>query len=108
VQAGRLRKRLDLETPNTAKDSFGGTPLEPWAPITTMWGSVEPLSGRELLLAQQVQAEVTHRVRVRYVATHVPTAVMRFTLGARHFQILSGINVDERNRELELMCKELV
>jgi SPP1 family predicted phage head-tail adaptor len=108
MQAGRLRKRLDLETPNTVADTFGETPLEPWTLVTTLWGSVEPISGRERLMAEQVQGEITHRIKVRYVAAYLPTPVMRFTYADRHFQILSVANRDERNRELEIMCKELV
>jgi SPP1 family predicted phage head-tail adaptor len=103
--AGALRHRITIERVTETQDSFGGT-VTTWPILATMWASVEPLSGREQLLAQQVQAEVTHRVRVRYVAG--VTAKMRITFGDRHFEILSVINPEERNRELELMCKELV
>ena len=56
--------------------------------------------------AQQMQADVTHRVRFRYVAG--VTAKMRVLYGARIFNVLSVINPEERNREIVLMCKELV
>lgn len=105
MRAGRLRHRLDFESPNTAVDSYGEATLEPWTLSTILWGSLEPLSGRELIAAQQAQAETTHRVRVRYEADIVPT--MRISYGGRYFQILSIINREERGRELEIMCKEL-
>lgn len=106
MQAGRLRRRLDFESPATTKDSFGEVAEAPWALETTLWGSIEPLIGRELLQAQQVQAAVTHRVRVRYDSTIGPD--MRIAYGSRSFEILAVMNPEERNRELEIMCKELL
>jgi SPP1 family predicted phage head-tail adaptor len=106
MQAGRLRHRLVFETPATTEDTFGEVVDAPYAAVATVWGSVEPLSGREQLWAQQVQAEITHKVRVRYSNLVTPECRIRF--GTRYFNILSIINREERNRELEIMCKELV
>jgi SPP1 family predicted phage head-tail adaptor len=66
---------------------------------------VEPLQGRELWTAKQVVAEVTHRIRFRHLSGVVPT--QRVVFGSRTFEILSVINPEERNRELELLCKEV-
>jgi SPP1 family predicted phage head-tail adaptor len=106
VNAGLLRHRFVIKTAIETKDSFGGT-VETQITFATVWASIEPLSGRELLQAQQVQAEVTHRVRMRYL--HGVTSKMTGLFGTREFQFLAPpINKDERNRELEIMCKELV
>ena len=43
---------------------------------------------------------------MRYLSGIVPK--MRVKVGSRIFDILSIINVDERNRELQLMCRESV
>ena len=105
MQSGRLRHRIDLETNVGTTNTFGAI-TDTWSLWTTLWASVEPLSGRELLQAQQMQADITHRVRFRYVSG--VTAKMRVAYGSRYFNILSVINDQERNREIVLMCKELV
>jgi len=106
MQAGALNKRLDFETPNTVADTFGEETEAPYTLVASVWGSIEPLSGNELLRAQQTQAEVTHRVRIRYRTGITPK--LRIAYADRYFNILSVINRGERNRELEIMCKELV
>jgi len=71
-----------------------------------MHASIEPISGREYFSAQTTQADVTHRINLRYVAGVKPK--MRVKYGSRIFDILSVSNVDERNRELQLMCRESI
>ena len=44
------------------------------------------------------------RIIIRYLSGIVPK--MRVKYGSRIFDILSVINVSERNRELQLMCRE--
>ena len=78
--------------------------LETWSTYATVQASIEPISGREYFAAQSTQADVTHRIRIRYLSGIVPK--MRVSYNSRIFDILSVINVGERNRELQLMCRE--
>jgi SPP1 family predicted phage head-tail adaptor len=74
----------------------------------TVWGSVEPLTGRELLLAQQVSAEVTIRVTIRYDSGNTVTPQHRIIIGSRTLEIVYVGNPEERDKQLILMCKEIV
>jgi SPP1 family predicted phage head-tail adaptor len=105
MQAGRLRHQVTLETQSTILDTFGEE-SNAWTATATVWASIEPISGRERLLASGTQADITHRIRMRYRSGVAPR--MRVTFGTRHFDIVSVANREERNRELELMCQELV
>lgn len=105
MRAGTLRHRLTIKTVALAKDSFGGT-TETETTLATVWGSLEPISGRELVLAQQTQAEVTHKAIVRYLPGLTPDDVLYF--GTRKFQILAVINAGERSIQMELLCKEIL
>jgi SPP1 family predicted phage head-tail adaptor len=70
-----------------------------------VFANVQPLSGRELLLAAQTQAETTHKITIRYrpgLTTH-----FRIKFGTRIFRILSIINSEERNRWLQIHCVEV-
>ena len=103
MQAGKLRQRIIIEHRSEAANSFGEV-IPTWATLTTVWGSVEPLSGKELLEAQQIASETTHRVRIRYYSSL--TTEMRFKLGSRYLEIVSILNLKEAGRELEVLCKE--
>lgn len=103
---GKLRHRLTIEEEVRVADGGGGFDLS-WQAIATepvVWGRVTPLSGREVLRASQLQTPVSHRVTIRYRAD--VTASMRLTLGSRVFNIRALINVEERDRWLELTCEE--
>ena len=104
MQAGRLRHRITIQTFTTTKDEFG-QPVETWDTFDTVWASVEPLTGREYFQAQQTQAEISYRVRIRYLSGVEPT--MRVIHGSRTLEILAVLNAEERNREIQLMCREV-
>lgn len=104
MQAGKLRKRVVIQTSAVTADSFG-EPTATWTSAATVWASVEPLNGRELLRAQEVNAEVTVRVTMRY-NTYASQTARLLVGGSRLLDINSLINHEERNEELELLCSE--
>ena len=105
MKIGKLRHRITIERVTETRDADGAV-IETWSTYATVQASIEPVSGREYFTAQSTQADVTHRVYARYVAGVVPK--MRVKYGARIFEILSTINTGERNRELQLMCRESI
>lgn len=108
VLIGRKRSRVVFQRRGTGTDSYGA-PVETWTPLHTCWASITPLRGRDFLAAQQVQAEVTHRIFVNYNATTAGiTPKDRVVLGTRNFDIEAILNVDELDRELELMAIERI
>ena len=102
MRAGNLRHRVTIQQP-VVDSSWGGTTN--WEEYVEVWAAVEPLRGRELLAAQQVQSETTAKVTIRYVAG--VTAKMRILHGSRIFELTAPpIDPEERHRELQLMVKE--
>ena len=104
MRAGRLRHRVELQE-NTPTVDARGDPVPDWSTYATVWAAVEPLSGAELVRFQQVQAETTCRVVMRYNAD--VSADDKILHDSRTLQVLSVINRDDRNIELELLCKEV-
>jgi SPP1 family predicted phage head-tail adaptor len=107
MRAGMLRHRVTVvRRIEGAKDAVG-TPTYAWTDMEIdVPAHVRPLSGSELLAAQQVNASTTHEVRMRYGSDI--TARDRLTFDGRTLEIdAPPINVDERNRELVLRCHEL-
>ncbi len=104
MRAGRLRHYVSHQTRTTEPNEFGEAELT-WVESGKIWASIEPLVGNELHRARQVDAATSHRIRVR----HRDVSVMdRIAYGARVFEITAVIDVRERGRELELMCREAV
>jgi SPP1 family predicted phage head-tail adaptor len=103
MRPGKLRHRIIIQSLQKVDDGGGGY-TEDWVNIGNVWASVQPLQGRELFQAQQVQAELSHKVRIRYREGIVPS--MRVVFNNRIMEIQSVINIDEANREIELLCIE--
>lgn len=105
MDIGNLRHRVKIESYTPARDSYGAE-IENWISVATVWASVEPISGKEYFASKQINAEVTTTITMRYHVGISPA--MRVIFKERIFEILSVINLEERNIALVLMCKEAV
>jgi len=106
MRAGTMRHKVVIQqNVPTEKDSYGAE-VDNWTDYATVWASIEPARGREFWESQQVNAEVTGKIRIRYLGGITPK--MRVKHGNRIFDIVSVINPEERNRELQLMVKERI
>ncbi len=103
MRSGALRHLVKIQTYTKSRDAYGEE-IETWEDFFAPHASIEPLIGREYLAAKQVQAEVSHKIRMRYIAGI--TSTMRIVFGTRIFGIVSIINVQERNREIVIMATE--
>ena len=106
MQAGRLNKRItisQLVTGSPAVDEFG-QPNKTWEEVDTVWGSVEPLNGREFWAQQQVQSEITGKIRIRYRDDINPG--MKAVYNSKTYMILNVIDPLETHKELNLMVSE--
>lgn len=106
MRAGQLRHRVIIQHKTITRND-GGEPIETWANLVTVWGSVEPLRGREYLEAQTQQQAISHRIRIRHPRQSV-TPEMRVKFGTRVFEIESALNTGERNIDMTLMCREMI
>jgi SPP1 family predicted phage head-tail adaptor len=107
MRAGSLRHRITIRRlVDGQDDEFGSATLTPTVFADRVPASVEPLTGKELINADRTEAGVSHRVRIRYMPGIVPK--MQVVFNERILNIVSVINKEERNIELELMCLEKV
>lgn len=106
MRAGSLNKRItiyQLVTGSPSVDSFG-QPNTSWEELDTVWAAVEPLSGREFWAQQQIQSEITSRIRIRYRSD---VAVgMKIAYSSRTYIIKYMIDNLEEHKELWLMCTD--
>lgn len=76
VAAGRLRHVIVVERQVEVQDSNGDHYRE-WQYVTSVRAEIKPMSGRELLLAQQVQSNVSVNIVTRYNALIDSTVRLR-------------------------------
>jgi len=103
MEAGKLRHRITLQQPqvtlNTIREEYST-----WADVATVWGAVEPATGSWYYAGKQGESKVDGRVRIRYRSDILPTWRIKF--GDRYLSIVSILNPQERNIELQIMYSE--
>ena len=105
MKIGPLRKQVTLRSKSTNTDAVG-QPIETFTTYDTVWAQIDPVSGNEIINAEQQSGEITHKVKIRYTSAVVVTD--RVFFGLRILEILSIRNIQERNHWQELLCKEVV
>ena len=108
MDAGDLRHRVVIQKRRQVQDALGGVNRdEIWDDVVTLWAAIAPVSGREYFDAERVNSEVSHTVTIRYQHGDRYGTENRVSHEDRIFQIVSSINVKERNEWVEMKCLEL-
>ena len=74
IEAGRLRHRVRIERYAELLDSNGNVLQDPvsgeipreWQEVATVWCEIAPISGREFIMSQAIQSQVTARLTIRH------------------------------------------
>lgn len=103
--AGKFRHRISIEAPTETRDANGGVAPQ-WGQIGLFWASIEPLQGRELIVAKESYADVTHKIMVRYFDHATLTNKCRINFNGRLFNILGILKLEERNITYQIMARE--
>ena len=97
VDPGALRTELIQELCETGQDTNGGL-TENWSEEAGVMARIEPVTATSVFGADQTLESVTHRVTLRW-RENIASG-MRFTKGARRFNIVTVHDPDERGRYL--------
>jgi SPP1 family predicted phage head-tail adaptor len=103
LSAGTLREPLTFQRRQTLADGMGGTAID-WVDLFHTKADVRPLTGREAMTGMQREASVSHRIFIRYREDILPSD--RIIMRTKPMQIIAIINIEMRNRWLELQCLE--
>lgn len=108
MRAGTLRHTVSIQSRSSTIDAVGDI-SDSWSTVISARAEIRPLNARELFAAQATQSEVTHQITVRYrpeLAAPKVAATYRVLFGSRVFDIHGVMNIDERNREIRMLCSE--
>lgn len=103
IKAGVMRERVALQAPAEVRSATGEATLT-WQTQATVWASVDGLSTRDILQAQQANVIASHRVGIRYLpgVTHQYRVVWR----GRTMEVASVTERENRTR-MELLVREV-
>ena len=106
-----LRKVITIEEYTNTPDGMGGF-TKAWSTVTglgSLRAAIWPISARERIENQQIEHEISHRIRCWYRSGIEPENRVKYTYGGvtRYFQIKSIINVDEEHRVIDMTCEEV-
>lgn len=97
VQAGKYRRRITIQRPIQVQDTTGGA-VPSWVNVAVnVRAAIEPLSGREWFVAQQVQNDVTTQISFHWRPGIDPT-----------MRILHALNLNSSPPEVEIFNIESI
>jgi SPP1 family predicted phage head-tail adaptor len=103
ITPGMMRHSVTIQALQTTTDPTGGR-VATWTDIATVKAKVTPISGSEVYTAMRLDTRITHKVMIRYRSD--VSAVNRLIFKGRVLNITAAINIEERDRWLELHCTE--
>ena len=100
---GKLRYRVDLQSGTESSDGAGGCTVA-HKTIAQIYADIRPSGGSEQYRQGKIQEKVTHKIFIRF--REEIDSSWRIQYEGRTFQIKNIINVQERDRFLQLLCEE--
>jgi SPP1 family predicted phage head-tail adaptor len=102
VVTGSLSQRGTIQTYTASPTPAGGLP-KVWTDTATVWMRIEPISGKENLYGMQLEANITHKITMRYRPL-IPE--QRILYKGKAYNIRAILNDDSRDRKLIVMAEE--
>lgn len=108
VEAGKLRHRITILSPETEQDSTTGEYEEVYTELATVWASWEPYSVKDMLSASNIQNETSVRCMIRYRSD--VTARMRVLFRSKYYEIVGNPLPDTKSgiEYMTLMLSEVL
>ena len=107
VSAGQYRHRVEIQRLRQVRDGFGEVSEDDdnWETIATVSCKIDPLSGRELWNAQQVQADTTTEIEIRYFrGLSAQDRFQSLGPGKPIYNISAIVDVEDRHRKMVCSC----
>lgn len=106
MQPGDLNRRIIVQHYIERKDQYNRPTIEEWVDYKRLWASIEPLTGREYVIAENTHNENIVRFRVWYsTVTSKIDEAMRVVYKKRIYDIESAIDEDDAHISILLVCR---
>jgi hypothetical protein len=104
MNIGLMNERISVKAPQEVRSSSGETTLNWDMTVATVWASVDGLSTRDIMQAQQSNVMATHRIRIRHRNDVLHTH--RIIWRGRTMEIASVTDREGRGM-LEILAREV-
>ena len=105
MRAGQLKHQVNIQFKTETQNSHGEA-IPAWTTGYTGYAAIKTLTGKETFASQEVQAQATHQIIMRYVRGIAPDK--RILFGTRIFDILFVEEDLDKNQMLTIIVKESV
>lgn len=103
MRAGRLNKLIKIFKFDLVRNEYGEKEKQK-VEVATVWASIDPISANEKYLQAKEQAEITHKIEIRFIEINTS---MQIEFNDRVFDIKQVINPREKNEKLIIMAVEV-
>lgn len=101
----KLNRRVEILQFFKSRDEYGGE-IGEWKAVAKVWASIVPSSGTEHIFAQQVTAEKSVRITIRYCSWL--TVLHRIRYGNKLYEIVGELDNETAHKATIINAKELV
>lgn len=108
TRAGAFQRRLTLQQRSATIGTYGEQAVT-WSDLATVWCAIEPLFGRELVAAQQINVDVNVSLMIRYQARWKDPKVMATYCGTydgRIFNFHASYDPSEQRVYIVILASE--
>ena len=102
ITVGMLNRRIIIERKTLTPDALGGFD-EVWQPLAQPWAHIKPMSGREMLHADQLNASAISRFIIR--CNRNLREDDRVLYRGTYYNIRSLVNIDEADEYTEITAE---
>ena len=104
MEAGKLWHEIAIQERLDTRDTYGAS-VKNFQTAFNTYAELKNLSGSELIQAQQINSRITTQFKIRW--NEELRATHRIKYKNRFYGILWINNVDERDKEMILLCERL-
>jgi SPP1 family predicted phage head-tail adaptor len=107
IDIGKYDRRVALKSRSTTQDANGQDVIT-WVAVSTVWAQRLPLRAAEVFADGQMQADVTHKYRIRHNPAWAPANTWRLEdtgSGGDTCDVVGVQPLGGRNEGWELLCR---
>jgi SPP1 family predicted phage head-tail adaptor len=106
MRAGALNRRLSIDQPVISQNETGEEIIN-WSERAVVWASIEPIRGKEALIAGANLASMDTKIRFRWSRTvdELLSSKWRMRYKGTIYDVVSLVQIATGKREVEVLAK---
>src|SRR5882757_1001077 len=100
MEAGKLNRRIQIQSQTTSVDPRSGQPLPTWSTLYTCWASIGVQGSQLLYSTSEFMSRVASRIEMRWTSSVIISAKQRVvstepTTGVVHTYVIEAVLNDQ-------------